>query len=122
MKMKNKTIAMLACSICLLVGISTFGDEASQTIAIDSFQKMSELIQKNTSTFFFGNRGQRMNLNFSEVSFDVKKTDSLVSPLNGIMVFKETTASGFLSVVTLTWAFQNNKWVFKTCKHESHHV
>ena len=95
------SIPVLAVFI-LLVGCSN-----PEKQALDSFQPVIKFLSSETNS--------DGNLQFKDFSFDISKTDSIVSPFTGNITFK--SKSGY-SVFICNFAMQNNKWVHK--KIETH--
>jgi hypothetical protein len=60
-------------------------------------------------TFLSSQTNSDGKIEYSDLSYDVEKTDSLISPFTGIVVFHEGN-----SIFTCHFALQNDKWVHKS--------
>jgi hypothetical protein len=86
--------------------------------ALDSF--------KPIITFLGSQTNQDGNTQYSDFSFDIKKTDSLISPFTGVIIFKEHRIwhGDILPTYTDTCHFaqQDGKWVHKSIDIEEEHL
>ena len=108
---------ILHLAFALVIPLFLVGCSNPQKKALDSF--------KPIITFL----GSQTNLNggieFSDFSYDVEKTDSLISPFTGVIVFKEHLIFHGDTLPTKTYtchfAEQNGKWVHKSIDIEEEH-
>ena len=94
--MKKTFLAFALISFLFLIGCTK-----PETKALDSF--------KPVVTFFSSQTNSAGEIKYSDLSYDVKKTDSLISPFTGIIVFHERN-----NIFTCHFALQNDKWVHKS--------
>jgi len=74
-----------------------------------SFKKLGEVINVQTNS--------TGDLKYSDLQFDVRKTDSLVSPYTGVLVFKREGANATFNW-TCTFSYQEALWVHKLSECE----
>jgi hypothetical protein len=77
--------------------------------ALDSFKPIITYLSSQTN-----NDGR---IEYSDFTYNVEKTDSLVSPFTGLITFKKHTTFADYTY-TCSFADQNNKWVLKSIDEE----
>jgi len=92
--------------------------QTGNDVAIDGFRKVSENFKGCRIPFGTNESGTTLFSNpTNDVSFDVKKSDSLVSPLIGVIIIKFERPNTARHEITLQYAYQDQQWVFKDSAH-----
>lgn len=138
----TRILGLLLVTACIAGTAAAATDEKT---ALANFQKIVEAGSKSEPYSIYENtrtsKWTRSRNELRNVAYDVKKTDSLVSPLAGVITFEYLTQSApgvdtkelaealgdediarggaLLRRTTLRYSFQDDKWILKTVTYRS---